>query len=377
MKLWKTIKRGAQLIREFGQAVGDHELFMNAAASAFFLFLSLPPALLCMVSLVGMIPIEHWSMTTSAHFLDWTRTVLGWAFPVEVANGICMGIEYWIQPFLSGLHDLSTQRVVQHAGEFVDQALPAEVAKPLKGLLENILGKPRKGLLTVSFVTILWSAGGATRSAMRALAAIYEVRARSWFARSLISFALTLGFLLVWSLCFALIPLSNAAAQLVVAYMGLDQGVLLLWSISNWSLATLLVFGSILIFNRFGPDVPMRIQALIPGSLLTLGLWVGMSYGLVRWLEYSWANYNTTYGALAVVIVLLLWCYLLSIGLLLGAELNTLIMRVRFGGPAAGSGGNLRESIRGAVESQIEAIPILEERARKRLPGTDSGAPKR
>jgi membrane protein len=215
-------------------------------------------------------------------------------------------------------------------------------------------------------VTILWSAGGAARSAMCALGTIYEVKVRAWFSRSVVSFGLTVAFLLCWSLCLLLIPISNTVARVAVGYFGWDHGVLIVWGLVDWTLAGSLVFASILCLNRFGPDVPLRLQALVPGSLVTLGLWITMTFGLSKWMEYSWANYNTTYGALSVVIVLLLWCYLLSIGLLLGAEINTAILRLRSGGLEAAGKGDLHEAIRDAVEKQIEAIPILEESVRKR-----------
>jgi membrane protein len=358
---------------DFLRSIGEHGLFTHAAASAFFLFLSLPPALLALVSLVGLIPIEEWTEATTYEVFDWFYGVLRLVLPADLVDVYGLGLELRFQPSLAELQGLSSVHVAARAKELVHQTLPADLAGSIAAILDNILGKPHRGLLTVSFLTILWSASGATRAAMRAMSAIYEVRARPWILRNLLSLLLTVGFLATWTLSLALLPLSNTLAGLVVGYFGLDQGVRIAWSGANWGLGGFVLFLSVVVLNRLAPDVPLRLRALIPGSLLTVSLWGLLSLALGEWMERSYSSYNTTYGTLAAVIVLLLWCYLMSIGLLLGAELNTAILRLRRRGLEAAGARDLTRATQEAVEEEIEPNPI-ERVALGVLPGPLRGA---
>lgn len=343
---------------DFARALDRHNVFTHGAATAFFLFLSLPPALLALVALVGMVPIEEWTEGSTAAFLDAARDVFSYFAPKESADAMLRAFEWRTAPLFAGLQDLTTVGLVQRVQELLDQALPADVARAVGTITANILGNPRPGLLTASFAVILWSASGATRAATRALGAIYEVQRRSWFARNALALGLTLGFLLTWTLSIAILPVSNALAVGVVSYLGLDAGVLVLWSSLNWVLGGALLWVTVLTLNRLGPGVSLRWRALVPGSLLTVALWIALSYGLGLWIQQSWNKYNTTYGTLAGVIVILLWSYLLALGLLLGAELNTAVLRWRRSRRGSGAGVDVAAQTREAVEGEVVLDPL-------------------
>lgn len=359
MKLPPLLRHLIALPLDFARAVSDHDLFLNAAGSAFFLFLSIPPALLALVGLVGMIPIEEWSLTISEEFFEWMYVVLEWWVPPEAVQAYGLGLEWRLAPVVGAIGQLTPEAVVGEVSELVRSTLPPELAQSVVSLVEDIVGQPQSGLLTVGFVTIIWSASGATRSAMRALSRIYEAPPRAWWVRNSLSLMLTVGFMLVWVLSLAMLPLSEALSGLVVGYFGLDQGVQLLWSNLNTGMGIGALLVSVLFFHRTGPDVPLRLRALVPGSLLTVGLWVALSYGLGRWMERSWGNYSATYGTLAIVIVILLWCYLLCIGLLLGAELNTAVLRLRRLGLGRAGEMDVHEATRLALVGEIEPLPVV------------------
>lgn len=340
------------------QAIERHSLFTHAASTAFYVFLSLPPALLALVVLVGMVPIEQWTEESTRSFLELLRSGCDWVAPEDTASGLAVATEMRLAPLLSGLQGLTTPGLVHHIQGFLDRTLPPDMAKAIGGVTSNVLGNPKPSLLTASFFVILWSSSGATRSAMRALGTIYEVRRRSWFVRNAIALGLTLGFLLTWTLLIAVLPVSNALAVGVVRYLGLDAGVMIGWSTVNWCVGGGLLFLSVLTLSRFGPDASLRVRALVPGTLLTLGLWISLTYALGLWMERSWGKYNATYGALAGVIVLLLWCYTLSLGLLLGAELNTAILRWRRRAWGAGPELDVGSATRAAVEGEVVEDPL-------------------
>jgi membrane protein len=340
------------------RSIQRHSLFTHAAASAFFIFLSLPPAMLALVVLIGMIPIEEWTEHSTRSFFAGVHDFIGRFAEEDAANAISIILERRLAPLLAGFQDLTTVGLVDQIQDFLDEALPEEMAQAIGQVTSNILGNRTPGLLTASFVVMLWSASGAVRAVMRAFGTIYEVHGRSWFERNALSLGLTIAFLLTWTLCIAILPVGNAVIVGVVNYFGLDAGVMIAWRATSWCFGGVLLFLMVLSLNRLGPEVSLRWRALLPGSVLTMLLWYLLSEGLVFWMQHSWAKHNATYGALAGVIVLMLWCYLLSLGLLFGAELNTAVLRWRGRPWNAGSQADLEAATRRAVEGQVVVDPL-------------------
>jgi membrane protein len=360
MKLLPPVLRHALAVPlDLWRSAGRHDLFLNAAGSAFFLFLSIPPALLSLVSLLGLIPIEAWSQALREGSGGWLHQGIEQVVPPFAVGPVGLGLELLFAPVVSSLGALTPETVVRDVREFLRVALPPELAETVSGLVEAIVGRPHRSLLTVGFVTILWSASGVTRTGMRALSRIYEADQRAWWVRNLLSLVLTVGFLLTWVVAIALLPLSEALASLLAGLLDLDPGLRSLWSWVNGGVAAVVLLVAVVSFHRAGPDVSLRWRAVLPGSVFTVALWIGLSLALRAWIERSWADYSATYGTLAVVIVLLMWCYFLCIGLLLGGEVNTAILRLRRLGLGRAGVLEVREATRLALEGELEPLPVM------------------
>jgi membrane protein len=72
---------------------------------------------------------------------------------------------------------------------------------------------------------------------------------------------------------------------------------------------------------HLAPNTRERWRWITPGAVLALALWLAMSWGLRLYVQY-FANYNATDGSIGGVILLMLWRYLTSVVLLLGAEVD-------------------------------------------------------
>jgi len=127
-----------------------------------------------------------------------------------------------------------------------------------------------------------------------------------------------------------LVPLSFAfvgAAQILGAGFGR--------ALALASAAPLLFFVISTFFRtaiRRGPDVRRRIA---PGALLAVGLWVATTLAFSTYTA-KLARYSVFYGSLAAVAMLLVWFWLLSIGLLIGGELNARLEGIRETRPGSG-----------------------------------------
>jgi membrane protein len=104
----------------------------------------------------------------------------------------------------------------------------------------------------------------------------------------------------------------------------------------RWPLLAGLMLVGLAMLYRYAPDRDgARFRWLSWGSLLATALWLAGS-GLFSLYVNSFANYNRTYGVLGAVIVLLIWLFLTSFVVLLGAELNReLELRAKQAGAAA------------------------------------------
>jgi membrane protein len=75
-----------------------------------------------------------------------------------------------------------------------------------------------------------------------------------------------------------------------------------------------------------GPNVKQRFWATLPGALLAVGVWIAASYGLGLYFAH-FSNYNKTYGSIGAVMALMLWLWVTSLTILVGAELNSELLK--------------------------------------------------
>ena len=109
--------------------------------------------------------------------------------------------------------------------------------------------------------------------------------------------------------------------HLLVLFFSLPPGFARLWPILRW-IITLATFVTGLEWMYYlGPHARHSFWSTLPGATLAVGTWFLGSFGLSFYLSHM-ANYNKTYGSLGAVIGLMLWLYVTSLAILIGAELN-------------------------------------------------------
>jgi len=206
--------------------------------------------------------------------------------------------------------------------EGLTRALPGEAARLLVDQLKSITGANSSGLgikLAISLVGLLWSASSGTTALIRGLGIAYDepegrgfVKLRSWAL--LLTVVAIFGAVLVLGLTVALPAILDAAG---LSAVGKTVGLVVRWPL----LGLLGLFGLAALY-RYGPDRDKaKWRWVSPGALLATVLWV-VGTGLFALYAGRFGSYNQTYGTLAGAVVLLLWLYLTSLAILVGAELN-------------------------------------------------------
>ena len=211
--------------------------------------------------------------------------------------------------------------VVRHMSAF-SGVLPPGVWDIFKTQLQTIAGHAQSTLSTaaaIGLVLALWSARSAMSALMSAANIAYgEREKRNFFIQVLVSLVLTVGAVLGFLLMIAL----GIAIPVGLKILGTRPWVQ--WTVDavQWVLLWLFAVGGLAFVYRFAPArEPPRWRWVTWGSGVAATLWLGTSALFAIYVR-TFADYGKTYGALGGVIALLMWFYISSIVVVLGAEIN-------------------------------------------------------
>jgi membrane protein len=207
------------------------------------------------------------------------------------------------------------------------KSLPSGADELLVGQLTNVVNAGRQSLsigLALSLLALLWSVSSGVQGLVKSLNVIYDERETRGFAKLRgLSLLLTLGAIVVAVIALALI----AVFPNFVESLGLGQAGELAASIGRWVFLAALMLVALGVVYRFAPDrANPRWRWVSWGAVVALALWLLGSVGF-SWYVDNFGKYNQTYGALAAVIILLLWLFLSAFAVLLGAEFDAEIER--------------------------------------------------
>ncbi|HEY4627042.1 MAG TPA: YihY/virulence factor BrkB family protein [Blastococcus sp.] len=218
---------------------------------------------------------------------------------------------------------VASPETVARQVESLSAQLPDEAAaligQQLKSIVDNSGGALTVSLV-VSILAALWSASGGIGNLITAVNIAYdEVETRNFIKLRATSLALTLGaiaFVLVAFGLLAVVPGLISALPLGVVGTVLAQ-------IVRWGLLLAMFAGSLAVLYRVAPDRDApRVRWVSLGAVVVTVLWAIVSVGFALYVN-NFGSYDKTYGAIAGVIVLMLWLYLTCYLVLLGAEINS------------------------------------------------------
>jgi membrane protein len=205
--------------------------------------------------------------------------------------------------------------------------LPAGAFDIVQEQVGRILAKGQ-GQLSLAFVfgtaLALWSANAGMKAMMDALNVIYGVsESRSIVRLNLLSLALTLGAIVMLLLIVAAV----VVFPLLMALFGLGPWADSLMPWLRWPILLACVLSGISVLYRFGPSRHgARWRWITPGSLFATLAWL-LGSALLSWYLANVANYDATYGSLGAAIGLMMWMWMSSVVVLIGAQINQVLDR--------------------------------------------------
>ena len=263
-----TLKRTALGFR-------DHKLQHWAAALTYYAVLSIFPALLVMVSLVGLLA--------------------------------------------------DPERVTRVLTDTVSQLGPSTAADTFQRPIESITSN--RGAAGVVFVVgvavALWSASTYVSAFADASNAIYEVdEGRPFWRLKPLQLAVTFMLIMLAAFVALALVLSGPIVGALGSSLGIGDTALSVWRLAKWPAMVLLVLVLFGVLYYSSPNAKVSgIRWVTAGALLALMAWIVASAAFAIYVS-SFGSYDKTYGTLGGVVVFLLWMWITNMAILLGAELN-------------------------------------------------------
>ncbi len=224
------------------------------------------------------------------------------------------------------------QTITRVVTDIVAQLGPADAVNTFKGPIEQISGNQSTALFGLIFglAVALWTASNYVGAFMRASNAIYErEEGRPFYKLRPLQLLVTLILVLMAALVVLALIVSGPVAEAVGGAVGLGDTAVTVWNFAKWPVLLVVVMLMLAILYWSAPNAKVAgFRWISPGSVVAVILWIVASVAFAFYVA-NFGSYNKTYGALAGVIVFLVWMWITNIAVLLGAELNAETERAR------------------------------------------------
>ncbi|MFI8192336.1 YihY/virulence factor BrkB family protein [Streptomyces sp. NPDC085946] len=271
---WKAVLKGS--LREFK----DDELTDRAAALTYYGVLALFPALLVLVSLLG----------------------------------------------ITGRS--ATERVLDN----LQKLAPGSARDIITRAVEQLQGNAGVGSLMaiVGLLLAVWSASGYVAAFIRAANAVYDMpEGRPVWKVLPVRLGVTVVLMVLAVVSAVIVVFTGGLARQAGGALGFGDTALTVWSIAKWPVLVVLVTVMIAILYWASPNAKVKgFRWITPGSFLALAIWLIASAGFAFYVA-NFASYNKTYGTMAGVIVFLIWLWITNLAVLLGLEFDAETARQR------------------------------------------------
>ena len=275
-----------------------------------------------------------------ATFRDWLMIVVGAGRRMSDEDGFMVaGYMSFIAivaifPFVmfltAILSFIGSEEDLERIVDLMFETLPAEVAQSLEPAVAEVVVGQQTGFLTFGILVTLWAASNGVEAVRLAFNRAYRIeRLRPFWYRRLQNFVFVLLLALMVPLMSFLIVLAPLIWRAVTFWVDLGFEFQLFFTVVRYGIAILALFVTLLAMHRWLPNAGHRLRDILPGVVLTVALFVVAGTGFSLYLAH-FADYSVTYGSMASIIIALLFFYMTSVIVVLGAYVNAASVPTRF-----------------------------------------------
>ncbi|GAA2941879.1 YihY/virulence factor BrkB family protein [Streptomyces enissocaesilis] len=212
------------------------------------------------------------------------------------------------------------------------QMTPGSARDIISSAVTQLQGNGGTGsvLAVIGLLGALWSASGYVAAFIRSSNAVYDMpEGRPVWKILPVRVGVTLVLMVMACASALIVVFTGGLARQVGTALGIGDSALTVWSIAKWPVLVLLVTIMIALLYWASPNVRGRGFAWVtPGSFLALVIWMIASAGFALYVA-NFGSYNKTYGTLAGVIIFLVWLWITNLAVLLGLEFDAEMARER------------------------------------------------
>ncbi|WP_037324704.1 YihY/virulence factor BrkB family protein [Salinimicrobium terrae] len=212
---------------------------------------------------------------------------------------------------------------IQQQLDNISSVMPDQALEILEKQLEDIVSTSGSALgwsMALGILFSLWSANKGTKSLFTGVDIAYGTNDdRGFIKQNALTLLFTLAAVILVIISMGVIVIFPA----IVEHLGLPSGIETLISYGRWLiLAAIVIFFLAAIYKYAPAKESSKFKWVLPGALLATVLWLIASWGFSFYVK-NFGSYGEVYGSISAVVVMLLWLFLTSFIILLGAELNS------------------------------------------------------
>jgi membrane protein len=217
---------------------------------------------------------------------------------------------------------LPVSNLFDQAMGLMSSFVPPDSMGLVRKVLSDVITPNRSAFLSFGLLGTLWAASGGFSAAIEALNIAYDVEETRpfWRTRPLaIGLTFLVGALLLTAL--GVMIVGPRFGEWLTGRMHLSWLFAILWPYIHWTVAVLFTILAVEFLYYLAPNVKQRFWSTLPGAVLAVSCWIGLSYAMGIYFRH-FGNFNKTYGTLGAAVALMMWLYWTGFAILVGAELN-------------------------------------------------------
>jgi membrane protein len=203
----------------------------------------------------------------------------------------------------------------------------------------------RESFLSLGVLSAAWAASGGVFTLMSSLNAAYEVpETRKLWKRALLAMLTLFVVCLLFLVSFGLLTVGHLFATWIAANVTPGLPLPELWRVGRWVASVVLLMVGMSYVYYLLPNHKAPLLWVTPGTILAVIVWIPASLGFNFYVRHI-ASYNKIYGALAGFMVLMVWIYMICLVVLVGAELNNEITKMRTAASTDSTADKLKQDL--------------------------------
>ena len=212
----------------------------------------------------------------------------------------------------------------------LEDILPSSTHELVLGTANDIITRPRGGLLSFGFFLALFFSTTGINSLIDAFNQTYHtIKTRSFFKQQIISVFLVLILSCLIILGIASLIGGDSLINYLVRIKWIESGFkLLAFQIIKWVVTIIIFFFAISFLYYLGPSKKQKFRFISAGATLSTMLIIVLAIGFNYYIE-NFSRYNTLYGSIGTLIIVMLWIYFVAMVILIGFDLNASISKLK------------------------------------------------